>query len=335
MPELPDVELYLHALRPRLLAQPLEAVRIASPFLIRSVEHAAGRCGRPIGRHAPPLGKRIVWQFGPRSLLRHPPDDRRTLPVEGVRCESSRAARAGGIRFPSRHVAPDRSGLLPSRIAARRREPRTPSPPSIPEGWTCSRSIGRRSRRACARRITHSSVRSPIRGCSAASATRIRTRSCMPRGYRRSSSRAGSRRRRRQAVRRGAVGARPLAQRLICRSRRSISCEGHRVPRGDGGTRPLRQAVPGVRHADPAHPLRGQRGQLLSDLPDRRPAPGRSRRCRACSARTGRGRSKSSSGAKPAINGSALRGKPVAFRLCHWVTFRAMYVARAISGAFA
>jgi len=50
MPELPDVEAYLAALRPRVLEQPLEAVRLVSPFLLRSVE--------------PPLtaahGKRVV-----------------------------------------------------------------------------------------------------------------------------------------------------------------------------------------------------------------------------------------------------------------------------------
>ena len=38
MPELPDVEAYLAALRPRVLEQPLEAVRLVSPFLLRSVE---------------------------------------------------------------------------------------------------------------------------------------------------------------------------------------------------------------------------------------------------------------------------------------------------------
>jgi formamidopyrimidine-DNA glycosylase len=64
LPELPDVELYLHALKPRLLAQPLERVRIASPFLIRSVgtppDAAVGRPVTGLRR----VGKRIVWQFG-------------------------------------------------------------------------------------------------------------------------------------------------------------------------------------------------------------------------------------------------------------------------------
>ncbi|MEW6323368.1 MAG: DNA-formamidopyrimidine glycosylase family protein [Acidobacteriota bacterium] len=61
MPELPDVELYLHALRPRLVGSVLERVRLASPFLLRSVEvplaAVEGRAVVGLRR----LGKRIVW----------------------------------------------------------------------------------------------------------------------------------------------------------------------------------------------------------------------------------------------------------------------------------
>ncbi len=64
MPELPDIELYLHALTPRIVGQPIERVRIASPFLVRSTEPppdaATGRSIAGLRR----LGKRIVWQFG-------------------------------------------------------------------------------------------------------------------------------------------------------------------------------------------------------------------------------------------------------------------------------
>jgi formamidopyrimidine-DNA glycosylase len=60
MPELPDVELYLWALRPRIGGQRLDAVRVAHPFLVRSVEPpmaaAAGRTVTDLRR----LGKRIV-----------------------------------------------------------------------------------------------------------------------------------------------------------------------------------------------------------------------------------------------------------------------------------
>ena len=38
MPELPEVTLYLHALRPRILGQRIERVRIASPSLLKTFD---------------------------------------------------------------------------------------------------------------------------------------------------------------------------------------------------------------------------------------------------------------------------------------------------------
>src|ERR1700758_3546442 len=38
MPELPDIVAYITALKPRTVGQPLERVRLASPFLLRTVE---------------------------------------------------------------------------------------------------------------------------------------------------------------------------------------------------------------------------------------------------------------------------------------------------------
>ena len=63
MPELPDVELYLSALRPRILGEPLERVRLATPFLLRSVEPPLDAVfgKRIVGLRR--LGKRIVWKF--------------------------------------------------------------------------------------------------------------------------------------------------------------------------------------------------------------------------------------------------------------------------------
>jgi formamidopyrimidine-DNA glycosylase len=60
MPELPDILLYLHALRPRLVGHVLERARLASPFLLRSIDPAlaAVEGRRVIGLQ--PLGKRIV-----------------------------------------------------------------------------------------------------------------------------------------------------------------------------------------------------------------------------------------------------------------------------------
>lgn len=63
MPELPDIELYLHALRARIVGRTLEKIRIASPFLVRSfappIDQAHGKKVIALGR----LGKRLVWQL--------------------------------------------------------------------------------------------------------------------------------------------------------------------------------------------------------------------------------------------------------------------------------
>ena len=60
MPELPDLSLYLQALETRILGRQLERIRLASPFLLRSVDpplaSAAGTTVRGLGR----LGKRLV-----------------------------------------------------------------------------------------------------------------------------------------------------------------------------------------------------------------------------------------------------------------------------------
>jgi formamidopyrimidine-DNA glycosylase len=63
VPELPDVELYLHALRARILNQPLERLRIGNPFIVRTydppVDALAGRPVTSLQR----FGKRIVFGF--------------------------------------------------------------------------------------------------------------------------------------------------------------------------------------------------------------------------------------------------------------------------------
>ncbi len=61
MPELPDIALYLHALEPRVLGQPIERLRVASPFLVRTVDPpvAAVEGRRVAGLRR--VGKRIVF----------------------------------------------------------------------------------------------------------------------------------------------------------------------------------------------------------------------------------------------------------------------------------
>jgi formamidopyrimidine-DNA glycosylase len=63
VPELPDIELYLHALRPRILNQRLERIRLASPFLVRSVEPAIDRANGALVIGLRRLGKRLVWEL--------------------------------------------------------------------------------------------------------------------------------------------------------------------------------------------------------------------------------------------------------------------------------
>ncbi len=69
MPELPDISLYVAALGTRLLGRRLESVRLASPFLLRSVtpplSAVEGRRVRELQR----LGKRIVFTFDDEYFL--------------------------------------------------------------------------------------------------------------------------------------------------------------------------------------------------------------------------------------------------------------------------
>jgi formamidopyrimidine-DNA glycosylase len=63
MPELPDISAYLSALEPRIVGQPLTHIRIASPFLLRtvqpSIEEAEGHTVRSLRR----IGKRIAIEL--------------------------------------------------------------------------------------------------------------------------------------------------------------------------------------------------------------------------------------------------------------------------------
>ncbi len=61
MPELPDVELYLHALRPRVVGQSIDAVRIASPFVLWTVDPPVDAIRGRVVRGLRRLGKRIVF----------------------------------------------------------------------------------------------------------------------------------------------------------------------------------------------------------------------------------------------------------------------------------
>src|SRR5262245_41418676 len=63
MPELPDIVVYLEALAPRVLHQPLERLRIGNPFLVRTydppISSVDGRTVVGLRR----MGKRIVFEL--------------------------------------------------------------------------------------------------------------------------------------------------------------------------------------------------------------------------------------------------------------------------------
>lgn len=63
MPELPDVVLYLESLRRRVAGQVLEHVRLASPFVLRSVEPPISTLASRKVRELRRLGKQIVFCF--------------------------------------------------------------------------------------------------------------------------------------------------------------------------------------------------------------------------------------------------------------------------------
>ncbi len=69
MPELPDITIYIEALQARLLNQPLEKIRLASPFLLRSfdppIRAAEGK--KVLGFHR--IGKRIVFELEDNLFL--------------------------------------------------------------------------------------------------------------------------------------------------------------------------------------------------------------------------------------------------------------------------
>jgi formamidopyrimidine-DNA glycosylase len=69
LPELPDILLYLHALRPRVVGRRLKRVRLVSPFLLRSIDPSLTALEglTIIALHR--LGKRIVFELDGELFL--------------------------------------------------------------------------------------------------------------------------------------------------------------------------------------------------------------------------------------------------------------------------
>jgi len=64
VPELPDIVVYIHALRKRILGERLDRVRIASPFLLRTATPPVGNAEGKIVVQLRRLGKRICIGLG-------------------------------------------------------------------------------------------------------------------------------------------------------------------------------------------------------------------------------------------------------------------------------
>ena len=60
MPELPDISAYIGALKSRIVGRPLERVRLASAFLLRTAEPPIADTEGRVVRELRRVGKRIV-----------------------------------------------------------------------------------------------------------------------------------------------------------------------------------------------------------------------------------------------------------------------------------
>jgi formamidopyrimidine-DNA glycosylase len=69
MPELPDILLYLHALRPRIVGQRVLGTRLASPFLLRSIDPPLTAVSGLVVKDLHRIGKRIVFELEDELFL--------------------------------------------------------------------------------------------------------------------------------------------------------------------------------------------------------------------------------------------------------------------------
>jgi formamidopyrimidine-DNA glycosylase len=63
MPELPDVELYVSALRRHIAGRTVRRVRVASPFFVRTFDPPVSALEGAIVHSVTRMGKRLVWEF--------------------------------------------------------------------------------------------------------------------------------------------------------------------------------------------------------------------------------------------------------------------------------
>ena len=226
-----------------------------------------------------------------------PPDGRGPAALEEARREGRRPRGARGVRLRGRLARPHRgeheeARVAPPRARASRRSRRSTA--------AASRSSMRTSpafREALDAREPHPEARADRSAPLLGHRQRLLRRDPAPGPALAGAAHEPAHRRRRssgstRATRDDARASGPSGS--IGEAADGVSREGHRVSRGDGRARTLRQAVPGLRHAGAADRLRRERVELLPDLPDRRQAPRRPRALAAAARATGRRRSRSS-----------------------------------------
>ena len=168
MPELPDILLYLHALAPRVVGHRVEHVRLASPFLLRSIDPPLSAVEGKTILALQRLGKRIVFELeGELFLVLH-------LMIAGrLRWKDAGARIPGKVGL----LALDFShGTLILTEAGTKRQAslflvggRAALQEHDPGGINVLEAMSTRSRAHCVRTTTLSNARSPIRICSAES----------------------------------------------------------------------------------------------------------------------------------------------------------------------
>ena len=139
MPELPDIEAYLEALRPRVVGRALLGVRVLNPFLLRTVDPPLDAVTGGTVVAVSRLGKRLVFEIVAdcsETVLfpRHPPHDRRSSAVEA----QSRAAGSdvlGPVRRPARE-RPRGLRVLLRHVCSSPRQARSGGPRST---WSTAR----------------------------------------------------------------------------------------------------------------------------------------------------------------------------------------------------
>ena len=133
MPELPDVEVYVTCLRRRLVGRQLEDLRIASPFLLRTVAPAPERRRGASAHERPPAGQAGGARAGGNDLPGRPSHDLRPPPLARAGLADPPKARSRRLRLRLGYRAPHGGRNEEARLPPRGR--RRGGPGRARPGW--------------------------------------------------------------------------------------------------------------------------------------------------------------------------------------------------------